>query len=314
MIGIPAFLKVGKVVAINPESHALDIAYLDGGFANNVPTLSAAAGTTFGLSFLPVPTYEKDVPQRKTYPHPVNMTYDEETNPDKTGQDQYVLVAQLEGSLTGLGMSGAIVLGYFYPQVSEMLLDKGENGQFKNHLLFRHPSDLQVTIDKNANLDIQYPGGSRIAMGNTNKKILRKKDYDKRYQLRRNINVAASILVRAVNGGVEMATAGFNAIGELDLYGLFVARIQNFIASVKILASGDIRISTKEGRGPDPEPTEGGESFDIPHAPDGRDIILEAKRDIQGQADRNIELIANANITETAGGIMQLTATIINLN
>lgn len=255
MMGVPAFLKIGKVIAVNPENHSVDVAYLDGGFASNLPTLSAWAGSTHGVTFTPSPTYEKDVPQRKTYPNSVDMAYDDITNPDKTGQDQYVLVAQIEGSLTGLGMAGAIVVGYFYPQVSEMLFDEGEEGKRRNMLLFRHPSDVQATIEKDGKISIQHPNGTRITVGEDISPLdLGQKDYDKRYTLRRNLNPhnGVSVVVEAINDSEPKARVIWSADGEVDVWAKKQVRLRNFAGcvitldedgTITISAPGDITLS-----------------------------------------------------------------------
>ncbi len=292
MMPSPALFKVAKVVAVNPESHALDIAYLDGGFASNVPALSQWAGTTHGTVFTPIPTYESNVPQRKTYPFNTSMKFDEETNPDKTGQDQYVLVVQLEGSLTGLGQSGAIVLGYIYPQVSEMLFAAGENKEFHNFYLFRHPSDLEEIRDKTGKWALQHPSGTRAAMGeNTDRVVLREKDYDKRYRLRRNIERAVNWLLRVVRGGLEQSSLALMG-GAAELYGLASSHLKNLFAEVSLLESGDIVIDTHDGRGPETEPTESGEdNSGLPSpSPNGGNIFIRAKKDIEAIADGNVKV------------------------
>lgn len=292
-------IKIGKVVSVRREDHSVDLAFLDGNILTKVPVLSGWLGSQFGAVCLTAPSYDPKQKAKKTYPESDSAVH-AATNTSEVGRDIYAVVLQAEGSF--LGTAGQWVIGFLPPQVSEMLFARhalkedgtpiGEEGEFDDLFLFRHPSDVQSTIARDGKFTLQFPGGSRVALGeDVEKVILTKKDYDRRYQLRHNLNRLASILLRAIGqGGVESATVLASAGGALDLFGLVTVSIRNLFSRIMLLASGDIEIDTHGGRGPETEPVESGDdNAGLPgENPNGGDIRILAKRNIIEIADQNV--------------------------
>lgn len=221
---IPSILRVGKVVQVNRYDHSVDIVFDDGALARNVPVMTGWGGSTFGFAGLAAPSFWSSQPRwpEKTYPRPGNTeatgdvtrtaprdsegqplpakliqpttNLDEElpdgTILEKEGRDIYAVVAPIEGSVSGA--VGLVVLGFVYPMVAEMLFPPGDENQFADLTLVRHPSDVQITLDQHGKLSIQHPSGGQVILdyvpeGESTEPVdLTGQDYDGRYTLRNN--------------------------------------------------------------------------------------------------------------------------------
>lgn len=202
----PSGLKVAKVLRVHGEQGTVDIEYLDGIEVKQVPVASGVLGTTHGFVHLAAPSYDRAELAKKTYPAPSQHAVHAKTNPSNIGRDQYCVVGQLESSMSA-GQGGAIILGFFAPEVCEMLFprdDAPNDYTFADFLLFRHPSDVQVTMDKNGKISVQHPNGSRITIGEDIEQVdLTHKDYDARYELRHNREKNVDIYLEAVDAAGE---------------------------------------------------------------------------------------------------------------
>ena len=218
---LPPYAKVGRVVAVHRDDHSLDVMFLDGNIARHVPLLSGWLGTTHGFAHMTAPTYDEELLARKTYPEPRGPVRQPPWNEGLKGRDQYVAVMQLEGS--GFGSSGYVALGFFAPNVSEMLFAKEASAEspneFSDLLLVRHPSDVQVTMEHDGKVSIQHPSGTRITIG-TGTVGLEGKDYDKLYALRNNTGAYKDIEAICIGAGPEdKAHLTLRTSGIADLYG-----------------------------------------------------------------------------------------------
>lgn len=215
----PSGLKVAKVLRVHGEQGTVDIEYLDGIEVKHVPVVSGVLGTTHGFVHVVAPSYDKAELAKKTYPEPSGTVVHAKTNPSNVGRDQYCVVGQLESSMSA-GQGGAMILGFFAPEVCEMLFprdDAPNDYQFADFLLFRHPSDVQVTTDKDGKVSVQHPNGSRITIGeNIDTVDLTHKDYDERYELRHNKEKNVDIYLEAVDAaGQKEADVWISASGVI---------------------------------------------------------------------------------------------------
>ena len=200
---------VGKVITIHQGNGCtVDVALLSGGFLRDVPVLSPFASTVSGLTHLTAPTVDANNPTRSTYEAgaPANV---EEIGPANSAgvaqapaatpgsnRDIYVVLIQCEGN--PIGTAGFFALGFLFSTNGEMLFPAdGLLIQLADLLLYRHPSDLQVTTDKYGTTSWQHPAGARIAIGDNhaldestvadNFLDLTGKDQNSKYQLRANL-------------------------------------------------------------------------------------------------------------------------------
>lgn len=225
-----SMVKIGKVLSVHREDHSVDLVFLDGNVVTQVPVLTSGLGSNFGLVNMVAPSYDPDQLAKKTYPETQASAVHSAANTSKVGRDLYALILQAEGNL--LGTAKMAVVGFLPPQVSEMLFARHEisgstgaqaasaelEGEFDDFMLYRHPADVQVTMDKKGKLSIQHPNGSRITMGEDVGGVdLTKKDYDKRYELRHNLHTSVSIYIEAVDdGGTKRADVLISAGGEIE--------------------------------------------------------------------------------------------------
>ena len=173
-------LPLARVVAIHPESHSVDVEMMQTGQRiGNVRVLSMSAGGDFGMSDL--------------------------TEPDTTGfgsdksgtRDIYAAVVWLEGF--------PAVLGFMFPEVAQCLFpDKGR-------MVYRHGSDVYITIDAAGNTELAHPSGAFIRLGTSPAhEDLTGRDYDKKWVIKRNTGSAVHIHVEQSGGAasVDIAPAG----------------------------------------------------------------------------------------------------------
>jgi hypothetical protein len=204
--GRPAIIKEGKVFSVHRDDQSVDVAFLDGSLARHVPVLSGALSTTSGFAHLIAPVYDKEIRQRKTYPDSTNELVQPPWNQSKKGRDIYAVILQSDGH--GFGVGNGYVVGFYAPQVSEMMFPPGEGNEFSDLMLFRHPSDVQVTVDHDGKISIQHPAGSqgppthagsRITIGEDFRGVsLRHRDYDNLYELRHNLKLWASVYAETI--------------------------------------------------------------------------------------------------------------------
>lgn len=314
---LPLF-KVGKVISIHREDHSADVIFLDSNVVTQIPIMCNWLGSNFGLVHLTAPSYDPEQLARKTYPENEGAKH-AKANTSEKGRDIYVYVAQVEGNY--LGTAKMVIVGTMAPQVCEMLFPRHElnedgvaaqaeqEGEFDDFMLFRHPSDQQVTLDKKGKLSVQHPNGSRITMGTDIGAVsLEKKDYDKLYELRHNKSADVSVyaIVRDASnkkrvdllmdaGGVfhaavydddenKKADLSMNANGEWE--GAVYGAGEQETARVKMEEEGKL---------------EGWAKREVKmHNDPGCYLIL--------KQDGSAELHAVSNLKLTAGGIIQIQA------
>ncbi len=149
-------LTLARVVNIHPESHAVDLVIMeDGRRIPGVQVLSGSAGTNFGFSDLAVPDATGyDAKNTKT-------------------RDIYAAVSWMN--------TIPVVVGFIFPQVSQVLFAD------KERMVYRHASDVYVTIDGKGNTEIYHPSGAFFRIGESGAHDdLTGKDYDKVWKIARN--------------------------------------------------------------------------------------------------------------------------------
>lgn len=319
--------KVGKVISTHPEDHSVDVMLLDTTATMTVPVLSGWMGSNFGITCLTGPSYDKKQPAKKTYPEAGPETLHSPTITSDVGRDIYALIVQMEGNY--LGTADSAVIGFFPAQVSEMLFARDpmkdaeeesqadERGLYDDLLLVRHPSDVQLTIDKGSKLSMQLPNGTRFTMGpDVGAVNLAKKDYDRRYEIRENKDKNASAYVVAVDAdGTARADVLVSADGivhaivfdsdgnkKADLFmsseGVWEGAVygggEQQTARVRMVEEGKAEVyAEKEVKA---------------HNDPGCLVILKENGDTEMHAPANVKITAGANVEVQAGSEISLTA------
>ncbi len=168
-----------RVVDVRPEANGVDIVLLaDGRRFPGVPVLSGFAGGDFGFTGFGAPS---------------------ETGYDARGtrkRDVFAVGAFIEGR--------PIILGFYYPQVGQMQFED------KGRMVFRHPSDLYVTVDDAANMEVAHPSGLFVRIGEgTAHEDLSGQDYDGRWKIERNTKRKAHVHIEQPGGAsIDIAPSG----------------------------------------------------------------------------------------------------------
>lgn len=185
-----ADLRSAKVVGVANQGRAVSLIYMDDGSqVPNVQVMSGAASSKAGRSLLHKPTPPKTP-----------------GDPTKTNdQDVYALVGTLMGGIP-------IVLGFYFPQVSQMMFDRD------NFLIDRHPSDVYHTIDDDGNVTVRHPSGTSIVIStDPEAEDLTGQDFDKKFAIARNADKAVHVRVKVMNAGVQKADLHLDPDGNLIL-------------------------------------------------------------------------------------------------
>lgn len=185
-------LKIGKVTAVHRAENSVDLVMLTGEIATHVLVLCGMpVGSNFGTVNLVAPTTDigSELAEVGNYTSGVEPTYgvpsiaevgvtggsilhppleqDQQLYTDpNANRDIYAAVMPVESSQ--IGINGMVIMGFIYPQQVEMMFDSGGDNQLSDFFLYRHPSDVQITIDRNGFTSIQHPSGARLTMGDLN--------------------------------------------------------------------------------------------------------------------------------------------------
>lgn len=265
-------VRVGKVIAVRRAGNSVDLSFINGSYLLDVPVMMGLASTAAGIINLIAPTVNTNVPVRKTYPGSASPTAQltqppleqgasgSETPDESVNRDIYAVCMPLEGG----ARAGFIVLGFVYAPIAEMLFDVGAQQEFSDFFLFRHPSDIQTTIDRNGTISIQHPAGTRVTIGDVNaiaaargeESDVRKagvalegKDINALYKLRKNKGAQPAVVIEDLTGS-HIIVDGKGAIDIQDtigdtvnLDGLGKITVKNQAGATAILDQQDIRVT-----------------------------------------------------------------------
>jgi hypothetical protein len=182
-----ADLELGKVVAIHPESHTVDVLILNNRMRLvDVPVLAAGASFDTGLNDLPVPT-----------------AADDKWEPMSRARDVYAVIAMLAPR--------GVCLGFIYPDVAQMMFEAGRRVQ-------RHGSDVYTSVDDLGNVEVHHPSGTylRIATDPAHEDLTGK-DADALWKITRNVDQPVHVQVQVKQAGVVKATVHIDPDGNASL-------------------------------------------------------------------------------------------------
>ena len=95
------------------------------------------------------------------------------------------------------------MVGFIYPQVGQM--------QFEDvgRTVFRHPSDVYVSIDDEGNFELAHPSGAFVRIGTSAEhEDLTGKDYDGRWKIERNTGQQTHIHIEQGDTSVDISPDG----------------------------------------------------------------------------------------------------------
>lgn len=149
-------LALAKVVEIHPEAHEVDVEFMaDGRRCAGVKVLSGAIGTNFGINDLA---------------RPANPGYGQGNTRDR---DIYAAIGMLDNH--------PVVVGFLAPEICEMTFPDVER------MVYRHPSDVYVTITQTGDVELAHPSGTFFRIGaSPSHEDLTGKDFDKKWKIRKN--------------------------------------------------------------------------------------------------------------------------------
>lgn len=141
-------LQIGKVIAVYPDSHCVDVALLQGGVVRKAQVLAPYASTDTGVAYLPKPNLVS--PEQK-------LAGIVDTPRPGSERNVYAVIGYLEGQL-----HSPVCLGFLFPNDAELLslqagvqVDRREGGTYiyaadDGEFDINHPSGIHIHIGRAA--------------------------------------------------------------------------------------------------------------------------------------------------------------------
>lgn len=206
-------LDIARVVETHPESHAVDLEFMaDGRRVAGVQVMSRTAGTDMGLSDL--------------------------SRPERTGYGAENSAVRDVYAVVGYFGHTPVVLGFLFPQVAQCLFPD------RDRMVYRHASDVYMTIDKDGNTEVYHPSGTFLRIGTTAAhEDLTGKDYDKIWSIQRNTDKAVHVQLSVKNAGSQVASVNIDPAGNVSLSNQGNTSIQT-AGNVAVTAGGTMALSS----------------------------------------------------------------------
>lgn len=175
-------LKMVRVVEVHPESHSVDVVVLDDNRRlSGVKVATGSAGGDYGVAGLAIPT---------------NTGFDS----DNSGKrDIFALLAWVGYT--------PVVMGFLHPAKSQVLFSD------KERMIYRHPSDVYMTVDGAGNAELHHPSGAFVRLGTSPAhEDLTGKDFEGAWKIARNTDKAVHIHIEQAGGVASIDIAPNGAI------------------------------------------------------------------------------------------------------
>ena len=190
-------IKLGRVVDVHPKENSIDVRLLkDNRRLTSVPVVGLMNTGTTGMVDLAVPDLTTGRGEDSKW---------ESVNTDK--RDAIAVIGFADGA--------PLCLGFVMPPLTEMTLpdDLG-----RERRLYRHASDVYNWIDKDGNSEWCHPSATWMAATESPQKLkFTKKDYDRLWKVKRNLDRALHGVISWWHGGEkkEKARLHLKPIGDL---------------------------------------------------------------------------------------------------
>jgi hypothetical protein len=179
-------LRLARVVDVHPEDHSVDLVMIeDGTRVAGVQVLTSSATGNTGVHDLPTPA------------RPAGADKWEIASP--TDRDMIAVVGSVGRS--------AIVVGFLFPQVSQMLFKD------PNRRVMRHASDVYTSIDGQGNTEFFHPSGAYVRFGTSaSHEDLSGADVDGKWAISKNTGNQVHIHIEQAGGKASVNIAPNGAI------------------------------------------------------------------------------------------------------
>jgi hypothetical protein len=169
-------LHFARVVAWNSESNSVDVVLMqDNRRFSGVQILSKSAGGDFGHYGLGIPT--------------------------ETGFEAKTTRKRDVFCLVGFAGTNPVVMGFLFPQVTQMLFSKDADPRYHEMEVDRHPSDVYKIVDGDGNFEVHHPSGAYIRIAeDPSFEVLDAKDYLERWKIEKNTEKRVHIHVEQADG------------------------------------------------------------------------------------------------------------------
>lgn len=175
-------LRVGKVVAVNDDDHTVDVTLVQGGLVFKATVLEMWAGSDYGDIWSPQFTPDPGVPE-------MGIPAEAWRQAPQERRDAYCLLAFANGRV-----NHPFVLGFFYPEISQMMIRGFQR-------LTRYVGDTFSAVSRDGDQWIAFDqSGGFVSFhnpGTARPPDLTQKDYDRRAFTRRR---TMSFTVMLANG------------------------------------------------------------------------------------------------------------------
>lgn len=184
-------LEIGMVVATYPQGMSVDVLLdRDGSRLCNVQVMVPFGSDKTGTLDLP----------------DIGGPADDSRWDIRAKRDRYMRA--VVGFFRGL----PVVLGFLVPQETEITFKD------KNRRVMRHASDVYTSIDDNGNVELYHPSGTYLRIGTSGAhEDLTGKDFDGKWQIKRNTNKAVHVHLGVSNAGSEVASLNIDPSGNVNL-------------------------------------------------------------------------------------------------
>jgi phage gp45-like len=217
-------LSLARVLRVHPKSNTVDVMRLDtGAEERDVAVLSGVpSAQNTGLADLAEPS-----------------KVDMDAGAPMTGERDVLAVLAELGEAT-------FILGFFYPQVSQLLFDREE---FRVN---RHASDWYTTVNKDGDFEAYHPSGSYVRIAeDPEHEDLTGQDFDGEWKIERNTDKKPHLRVVVANGGEKKLDIHADPDGNvtLEVQGKLDATVKKDVtltAKAKLSAkvAGDVKVET----------------------------------------------------------------------
>lgn len=213
-------LRVGKVVAVHPEAHKVDLVMCDDG--RRIPMVDVVStgfvSTNSGVLDLHVPT----VPDQ---PYSIK----------NTGNRDVLAYVAFAGEIP-------IVMGFRVPEIGQMTFkDPGRR-------IDRHGSDVYSTIDDAGNFEMAFPNGTYVRVGTSPAhEDLTGLDFDKQWKISRNKTASTHVMISHRPGGVEKFSLHIDPSGNVTLVaaGNLTSSAAMWAHTGPVSITGDVSVTGK---------------------------------------------------------------------
>lgn len=211
-----------RVVKTRPETHGVDVVLMeDGRRLSGVQMLSGAAGGDYGRhGGMGVPT---------------STGYEARTTEKR---DVYCIV--------GWVGRNPFVMGFLFPQVTQMLFDKETDPRYEEMTIDRHPSDVYSQTDGDGNFEFRHPSGAYIRIAeDPSHEDLESKDYLEKWKIENNTDKQVHIHVSQAGG---TAWVDIDPAGNIVVNGpILLCQTPKMIVEGNVTIEGTLHVSGKIG-------------------------------------------------------------------